>query len=207
MIYVARMENLAILRFSQSATAYQAFTELKTLDSTAAVGVHEAAVVVCRDDRTLEARDTVGFDRAGGTNVGSLLGLLLGIAGGPFGVLLGWLAGGAIGSTVDVSNAADAASALQWVGRSLSPGETALIAILSEPTLDALDAMAHRLGGAVTRFSANVVQSELDALADAEVAARAAADKVMRDAKSAARHARWQEIKASALAKFKRANS
>jgi uncharacterized membrane protein len=201
------MENLAILKFSQPATSYQAFTELKALAGTAAIDIHEAAVVVCRDDRTLEARDTVGFDRADGTNVGSLLGLVIGIVGGPFGLLLGWLTGGAIGAAVDVSQAADAASALQWVGRTLSPGETALIAILSEPTEDALNGMVQRLDGTVVRFSASAVQSELDALAEAEAAARAAADKAMRDAKSAARHAKWQEVKAAALAKFGRTSS
>lgn len=199
------MESLAILRFPLPATAYQAFTELKALASTAAINIHEAAVVVRRDDRSLEAKDTVGFDRADGTNLGSLLGLVIGIIGGPFGLLLGWLTGGAIGATVDATNAAEAASALQWVGSSLTPGETALIAILSEPTPDALDTMAQRLGGTVDRFAASTVQSELEALAEAEAAARDAAEKAMRDARSATRHAKWQEIKDHALAKFRRA--
>jgi hypothetical protein len=113
---------------------------------------------------------------------------------------------GAIGAAVDASHAADAASALQWIGRTLSPGDTALITILSEPTNDALDAMAQRLDGTIVRFSASAVQTELDAFADTVDAARAAADQARREAKSAARHERWQEVKASVLAKFKRAS-
>jgi uncharacterized membrane protein len=192
------MENLAILRFDAEAKAYQAFTEIKTLSEAAAFDLHEAAVVTANAEGALAIKDSIGFDSTSGADAGSLIGLILGLLGGPFGLLLGWLTGGAIGASVDAAGAANGAATLAWVGRAIAPGTTGLIAMLSEPTNDALDAMVGRLGGTVDRFSADAVHDALESTRQAEIAARAAADRAMHEAKARDRQAKWEEVKASA---------
>jgi uncharacterized membrane protein len=196
------MENLAIIRFAEEAKAYQAFSELKTLLDAGAFNVHEAAVVVAGPSGALDVKDSIGFDKNEGSSTGSLIGLLVGILGGPFGILLGWLAGSALGSTVDAAREAGAVTALSWVGRAIPPGGTGVIAMLGEPTTDALDAMVARLGGNVQRFSADVVHNELESAHQADLAARAAAEKSMADARAKARQAKWDEVKVKAKGIF-----
>jgi uncharacterized membrane protein len=191
------MDNLAILRFQEPAKAYQAFTELKALAGAGAFELHEAAVVAADGSGALATKDSVGLDATAGADTGSLIGILLGILGGPLGVLLGWLTGSAVGASLDAAHADDAAAALSWVGRALPPGATGVIAILTEPTADALDAMVGRLGGTVERQSAAAVHDALESANQAEVAARAAADKTMREARAGAIHSKWEEVKAS----------
>jgi uncharacterized membrane protein len=198
------MENLAILRFAEEAKAYQAFSELKTLLDAGAFKLHEAAVVVAGPSGALDVKDSIGFDKTSGSSAGSLIGLLIGIVGGPFGVLVGWLAGGAIGSTVDAAREAGAVTALSWVARAIPAGATGVIAILDEPTTDALDAMVARIGGNVQRFSADKVHDELETVHQADLAARAAAEKAMADARSKARQAKWDEVKVKAKSIFAR---
>jgi uncharacterized membrane protein len=196
------MENLAIVRFAEEAKAYQAFSELKTLLDARAFDVHEAAVVTAGPSGSLDVKDSIGFDKNSGSSAGSLIGLLVGILGGPFGVLLGWLAGSALGSTVDAAREAGAVTALSWVGRAIPPGATGVIIMLTEPTPDALDAMVKRLGGSIQRFSASMVHDELESVHQADLAARAAAEKSMADARAKARQAKWDEVKAKAKGIF-----
>jgi uncharacterized membrane protein len=198
------MENLVIVRFDQDAKAYQALTEIKTLAGTGAFQLHEAAVVVAQADGSLQIKDSVGLAKTEGTDAGSLIGLLVGILGGPFGMLLGWLAGTAIGASVDAEDTAGAASALAWVGRAMTPGSTGTIAILDEPTPDVIDTMAKRLGGSVDRVSANAVHDALESAQQADLAARAAAEKSMLEASAKARQAKWDELKTKALHLFSR---
>ena len=127
---------------------------------------------------------------------------MVGILGGPLGVLLGWFTGTALGASVDAAHTVGAASALSSVGRHLVPGTTAVIAMVGEPTRDALDAMVARLGGTVERESAAAVHDALESARQAEIAARAAADKAMRDTKAKAAHSNWEDVKASVRGLF-----
>jgi len=197
------MDNLAILRFDSDSKAYQAFSELKAIADAGAVNLHEAAVVIAGTDGTLEMKDSVGFDQQGATNTGSLIGILLGIVGGPLGVLFGWLAGGAVGATLDAAEVSGAARALNWVGNSLPAGTTAVFVLLGEPTPDALDALASRLGGSVERSSAAAVHEAMNAAKRAESAARTAAHATLRDAKPETGHGKWEDVKASIKKLFK----
>lgn len=70
------------------AAGVQALTLLKELDSQRRVGVEEAVVVRDEDGQPVE-KDRIESTFLPATTGGGLIGLLLGIVGGPFGVLIG----------------------------------------------------------------------------------------------------------------------
>ena len=80
-------DNVISVSFDSDNDAYSALTGLKELDAQSRVSVDAAAVVVRGDDGTLAVKDGVGFDPYDGAASGGVLGLLIGILGGPLGVL------------------------------------------------------------------------------------------------------------------------
>ena len=71
-----------------------------------------------------ESADNVGLV---GTASGSLIGMLVGVLGGPVGVLFGWGAGAMMGGAFDVDRAVTSDEALTVLGQAIPPGSTAVI--------------------------------------------------------------------------------
>ena len=183
-------ENVVVVRFTESSKAYQALSVLKECDAQGRVGLESAAVV----ERTKEGELRVpeGTDNVGlvGTASGSLIGMLLGVLGGPVGVLVGWGSGALIGGVFDVDRAVKSDEALTAFGRAMPPGSTAVIATVDEPAVEVIDGEMATLGGEVTRRPVGEVMDELEA---ADEAAEAAA----REARRTLRQERKGEARAS----------
>jgi uncharacterized membrane protein len=81
--------NVISVSFDPDSNAYAALTELKQLDSQGQLSVEAAAVVVRGADGELVVKERVGDVEFEGAAGGGLLGLLIGILGGPLGVLIG----------------------------------------------------------------------------------------------------------------------
>lgn len=183
-------ENVVVVRFTESSTAYQALSVLKECDAEGRIGLESAAVV----ERTKEGelRIPEGTDNVGllGTASGSLIGMLVGVLGGPVGVLVGWGSGALIGGVFDVDRAVKSDEALTAFGRAMPPESTAVIATVTEPAVEVIDGEMTKLGGEVTRRPVGEVIDELEA---AEQAAEAAAH----EARRTLREERKAEMRAS----------
>jgi uncharacterized membrane protein len=180
-------ENVVVVRFTEPSKAYQALSVLKDCDAEGRIGLKSAAVVERSADGELyfpESADNVGPI---GTASGSLIGMLVGVLGGPVGLLLGWGAGAMMGGAFDVDRAITSDEALTVLGRAIPPDSTAVIADVEEPAVEVIDGEMTKLGGEITRRSAAEVMVELDA---AEQAAEAAA----REARRAVREKRKAEL-------------
>ena len=86
-------DNVLVVTFGEDPendkNAYQALTDLKQLDSQDQIKIAGAAVVTRDADGRVEAKSEVGDDPYVGTASGGVIGLLVGIIGGPLGMLLG----------------------------------------------------------------------------------------------------------------------
>src|SRR3954462_7538693 len=83
-------ENVIVTTFSEHSRAYEALARLKELAAEGQIEIHDAGVVERAEDGTLHLRDETGDEDEGlATLAGGTLGLLIGILGGPLGVLLG----------------------------------------------------------------------------------------------------------------------
>jgi uncharacterized membrane protein len=140
-------ESVVVVQFSEPSKAYQGLSMLKELDADGRIGLESAAVVVRSADGELtipESADNVGLV---GTASGSLMGMLIGVLGGPVGVLLGWGSGALMGGAFDIGREITSDEALTVLGQAIPPGTTALMASVEEPTVEIIDAEMYRLGG------------------------------------------------------------
>jgi uncharacterized membrane protein len=178
-------KNVVVVRFTESSKAYQALSVIKECDAGGRIALESAAVV----NRTAsgELQIAEGGDNVGpvGTASGSLIGMLVGVLGGPVGVLLGWGGGALVGGAFDVERAVTSDEALAVLGRAIPPESTALIASVEEPALEVIDAEMAMLGGQVTRRPVDEVMAELSAAEDAADAAAREARRVMRETRKA----------------------
>ena len=179
--------SVIAVSFAQSSSAYEALSNLKELDGQQQVSVHGTAVLERGQDGQLAVKDHVGDSHLHATGTGGLIGLLIGLLAGPFGILIGGLTGLLIGSLFDIEDEADEGSVLAAIAKTVRPGQTVLIALVSEPSDEVVDAAMSRLGGTVVRHTVEDVEAEI---AGADQAQRAA----KREARAQLRAQREQHL-------------
>ncbi len=177
-------ENVLAVSFSEHANAYEALSRLKELDARGEVSVRGAAVVVRDEDGKIASKEQIGGDSWEGTASGGLIGLLIGVLGGPLGVIVGGATGVMVGSLFDMDDADETDSALAEISKSVRVGAPALLADVIEESPVAIDAVMANLGGTVLRRSAADVQAEVAAAEEAQREAKKKARKELRDARN-----------------------
>ena len=175
------MENILAITFDESQNAYEALTKLKELDDQDQVGLSGAAVVERKDDGTIDIKDEVGDIGWEGTATGGVIGLLIGIIGGPLGILLGGATGLLYGSLFDLADSDETESVLTDVARTVTVGRLTLLAQVSEENPEIVDVAVERLDGTVVRRPLDEVEAEIAAAEDAQHAAKVEARKKLRD--------------------------
>jgi uncharacterized membrane protein len=178
-------EDVVVVRFSEPSKAYEALSALKEADAASRIGLESAAVVQRTSEGQLHIPETDEELGPIGMGTGSMLGMLIGVLGGPVGVLLGWGAGAAAGSLFDVDRAVTSDEALTVLGKSIPVGSTALMAIVEEPAVEVIDGEMKKLDGEVTRLSVSEVQAEVDAAEEAAAAAAREARRTIREQRKA----------------------
>ena len=182
-------ENVVVVRFTEPSKAKEALTVLKQCDKEGRVSLESVAVVERTDKgelRMLDEWENVGPIGIAG---GSLLGMLIGVLGGPVGVLLGWGAGAVVGGSFDVDRATESDEALTVLARAIPPGAAGVVASIEEPAVEVVDAEMGMLGGEVTRRSVVDVVAELGAAHEAAAVAAREARRTVREQRKADMHA------------------
>ena len=169
--------NVVVVRFNEPSKAYQALSVLKDCDASGRIVLESAALVERTPDGALQIPEDADNLGPIGAASGSLIGMLVGVLGGPVGVMLGWGGGALIGGAFDIDRAVTSDEALTVLGRAIPPESTAVIASVGEPAVEVIDGEMAKLGGEVTRRSAADVMDELEAV---EAAADAAAREALR---------------------------
>ena len=164
--------NVIAVAFEDDQNAYTALTSLKELDSQHRVVVKEASVIFRGEDGQVVVKDSVETSSLPATAGGGLIGLLVGILGGPLGVLLGGSYGLFVGSLVDLSDIDEVDSSLGRISSSVKLGRTALLAVVDEPDNEIVDASMAAHGGTVARRPVAEVQAEIAAAEEAERTAK-----------------------------------
>ena len=187
--------NVIAVSFEDDRNAYEALTSLKELDSQKRVGLGEAVVVERGQDGQLIEKDRVESTSLPATASGGLIGLLLGVIGGPVGMLVGGTYGLFAGSLFDLADISEADSALAAISGSTRVGHTALLAVVDERSSDVVDAAMAQVGGTVARRSVADVEAEI-------AAAESAQRKAKREARKELIRERDQHDKAAVQAKL-----
>ena len=196
-------DNVLVVTFGQDAAnddnAYKALTDLKELDSQGQVKIAGAAVVKRGLDGSLDIKSEVGDMPYEGTASGGIIGLLVGIIGGPLGVLLGGTTGLLVGSLFDIDDASTTESVLSDISKQVRPTRTAVLAQVTEQSTDVIDAAMGRLGGEVMRRPVVDVEEEIAAAQEAQQTAEREARKELHQARHEQRkedaHAKVEALK------------
>jgi uncharacterized membrane protein len=160
--------SVIAVSFEDDHKAYNALTVLKELDSQKRVGVQEAVVVVRGEDGQVVEKDRVESMFLPNTAGGGLIGLLLGIIGGPLGMLIGSAGGLVLGSLFDLSDVEETESALGAISSNVQVGRTSLLAVVTEQSPEVIDAAMSEVGGTVLRRPVADVKAEIAAAGDVE---------------------------------------
>ncbi len=187
--------KIVAVGFADRANAFQALSELKGAALEGSVDVMAANIVIRDESGRLSIPE--GLDNVGGAGAtgGGITGLLVGVIGGPIGMLFGWTGGMLIGSAYDARRAERTEGVLAEISSSIPPGGTALVAEVSEYTPEAIDVAMARLGGVVLRRDAEEVLAELEAAGQAYEQAQKDARRLAREEKKAERRADFEERK------------
>lgn len=150
--------------------------------------VDGSAIVERKADGTLSAPE--GQDNVDGLGFleGSAIGLLIGVLGGPVGMVLGFGGGALIGAGFDSDRAVTGEGVLSQMSAAVPAGTTALVLDLTEEDPAALDSFAADTGATVIRRPLDDVLAELSE-------AEAAAEEAARSAHEAVKAAKKQERK------------
>ena len=147
-----------------------------------AIGLRDAAVALGDEDGKIEQKDQFGHNGTTVTTSGGLLGLLVGVLGGPLGLLLGGATGLLVGS-LSGDDTAQTESVLSDISKSIRVGPPGLLADVHEQDNAAIDAVMAYLGGTVVRRSSADVELEIAAVDTAQHEAKEKAANALRGAR------------------------
>ena len=158
-----RKENVVLANYKVESEAYQALSELKRDTANANYTISQA-MIVKRENGKLNVMDGFvnGLTTGDDTWMGGLLGGLIGILGGPIGVLMGGSFGMLVGGAVDAGEMAGDTSLLEKAGDSIADGETAIILLAQEEYETALTAKLNDFDVSITRLDAAEVAVEVE---------------------------------------------
>lgn len=160
-------ETIVAVSFADSGKAKEGIERLRTLKSKGQLAIEGLALIIRDEDgRIFESHlsEEPWAGRAGG----GLVGLLVGILGGPLGMLLGGSAGVLIGAVADGREADKTESVLAEFSKSLQVGQAAIMAQLVERNPAIIDSAMSELGGRVLRRSVEDVEAEVVAAEEAQ---------------------------------------
>ncbi|MFG2908879.1 histidine kinase [Kitasatospora sp. NPDC048286] len=147
---MSEQHNVVLLTFPDAGAWRPAFDEAQRLP-----GLRMVAAMERSADGLLEVKDT--FTRGAGlTTVGSgALGGLIGLLGGPVGVLLGFAAGAVIGNAAEEHQASEGGAGLILLSPRVPDGGALLALEVKESTPGPADELAARHGASVERIDAH----------------------------------------------------
>ena len=158
------MQNVIIGLFEVESEGFQAITELKQNPGDEKSFILQAALLKkdAGQVKVLDSFDT-GVTTSDDMALGGLMGMCVGILGGPIGMLLGGSLGSLTGMTVDAADAVDNASMIEQIAGKLEDGAVALIGLTDEEDEGVLDEKLSKYKTVIARFDAAVVAQEVDA--------------------------------------------
>lgn len=147
--------------FEKNEQAYQAITKLNELDAQDQIKLRAAAVVTRDAAGRVQVRDKVGGPEYSGTATGGMLGLLIGIIGGPLGMLVGGASGLLLGGAIDLEEDENEGSVLAEISTRVRTGSDVLLGELEEQTPEVVDLAMSNISGTVLRRTLASVETEM----------------------------------------------
>ncbi|MGI1805805.1 hypothetical protein ACRPK8_08695 [Exiguobacterium sp. TDN 0502] len=143
--------HIMTFTFNEEATSYQVFSELKKYHARGQVDFEQIAVIKRNENGAFSFEDAADLNGSNRVVKGSLIGMAVGILGGPFGILLGSMTGMLIGGSKDVKEHQEIQETFKRTLGVIPPGKTGIIAIGEEFEPSVLDGLVAEHNGTLER--------------------------------------------------------
>ena len=162
-------ENLLVVNFDTESKTFQAFSDLRQAGEADNYFVSQGAIVKKEDGKIL-IKDgfEAGLSSVDDTLKGGLIGSLIGLVGGPLGVLFGGSVGATIGGIKDTSDFLKDFVLADYAYAHIGEGETALLILADEKGNKALNDKLNAFDVTIKRVSVLAVEKELERAAEYE---------------------------------------
>lgn len=152
------MEKILKIVVNNEEDAFKISQELTELDNKDSISVAESFILTKDENGEVSLKDAKD-GKISYTLGGAITGALIGLIGGPLGMLWGAALGSMAGVSGDILSNEQRYDHLERVGRSLAKGETALLVHLDEYWMVPLDSVLKKYNATITRYS---VDEEID---------------------------------------------
>ena len=188
------MQNIISVIFDNESDGYQMITELRQEPVAEQAAIMQMVLVKCDKDGLTVCDRYDGIARsAEGTVIGGLTGSLIGILGGPLGVLFMGTSGALMGKMADVGGAAAGEALLETVAAKLVEGDAALIILAEEEDETYLDEKISKFPAEILRYDALEIAYEVDEAIKIQSEMSRLARLQLRESKKAEKRALLQE--------------
>lgn len=197
------MENLVVSIFNTESEAYQSFADLKAFRQTQTTKVAQIALIKNENGHIVE-KERYDFEDSttDAALKGGLFGAVIGLLGGPIGVLFGYgmgsLYGLAAGDTIDTAET----GLIDVVSQKLTNGETAVVALVQEDNEAVIDAYFTKYDTQIMRWDVATVVAEIEAALQVQEDLYNQARAQMKAERKAERKDKLEEFKANVKSKF-----
>jgi len=175
-------DNVLSVSFKDDDEAYAVLARLKQLDSEKLIDLRAAAVVTRDSSGRVITKESAGGEDPIGATTGGIVGLLIGVLGGPLGILIGGASGVLVGSLFDMEDAEDTDSVLAAFSKTVRTDHNTLLAELTEPSdHDVVDSVMTTRSGTLLRRDIADVEAEIAAAEEAQRKAKREAQTHLRD--------------------------
>jgi uncharacterized membrane protein len=144
------MDKMLVAVFNTEPAAFEGLSALKDLDNSGDITLYGSAVLVKDASGNISVKQAADEGPLGFA-VGSLVGGMVGLLGGPIGVAVVGSLGAATGALYDMSRSGVEIDYVDSVGQTLSAGKAAVVAEVQETWETPVDVKLAKLGGTVTR--------------------------------------------------------
>ncbi len=143
--------HIITFTFEEEATSYQVFSELKKYHANGQVDFEQIAIIKRSENGAFSFEDAVDLSGSNKAFKGSLIGMAVGILGGPFGILLGSMTGMLIGGSKELKENQAIQETFKRTLGVIPPGKTGVIAIGEEFEPSVLDGLVAKHNGTIER--------------------------------------------------------
>jgi len=155
------MDRMLVVVFDTEPKAYEGKATLYRLDDEGSISVYADAVINKNADGSATVKQSNDQGPLG-TLLGTSLGSLIGLLGGPVGLAIGASVGLLGGSIADLDNARIGADFIDDVSKELQPGKFAVVAEIEEDWTAPVDLRMEGIGGKVFRRALSSVRKAMN---------------------------------------------
>ena len=197
------MLYVVVSLFEVESEAYQAITELKNQKGLKTSIMSEAVLVDKKNGYyTILDNFVIEPDAMDDMAKGGLIGMCIGILGGPLGMLLGASVGSFAGVVSETDKTAETASMLEQMILKLSDNTLAIIGLAEEKDESEIDELLSKYKTIIARFDAAVVEQEVERARDMEKEMENLAKLEVRNQKKEEHQAKVEERRNKMKARF-----